>query len=235
MTPLWSFVLVALILAAIAAVLNARSGRRRQERIRLLSRYAEALGADEPVPPLPEPLDGALGDLQVHLANAAAAQHRRLDDVRATQHRLEELLGGMIEGVLVIDSAGTVLLINSQAQMLLDLPRTELPLGKPLIELTRHPDLHQLVREVMSGGVQRPFVRDLQLGGGAPLMLQVTATPLPGGSATERNSILVFHDVSDLKRLERIRRDFVANVSHELRTPLAAIRGYAETLLGGAL
>jgi len=236
MTPLWSFVLVALILAAIAAVLNARSGRRRQERIRLLSRYAEALGADEPVPPLPEPLDGALGDLQVHLTNAAAAQHRRLDDVRATQHRLEELLGGMIEGVLVIDSAGTVLLINSQAQMLLDLPRTELPLGKPLIELTRHPDLHQLVREVMSGGgAQRPFMRDLQLGGGAPLMLQVTATPLPAAPGGRRNFILVFHDVSDLKRLERIRRDFVANVSHELRTPLAAIRGYAETLLGDTL
>jgi two-component system phosphate regulon sensor histidine kinase PhoR len=83
--------------------------------------------------------------------------------------------------------------------------------------------------------MQRPFVRDLQLGGGAPLMLQVTATPLPATPGEARSFILVFHDVSDMKRLERIRRDFVANVSHELRTPLAAIRGYAETLLGGAL
>jgi len=224
-----------LVLIAAATALIVRARRRRQERVRLLSRYAEALAADEPAPPLPAPLDGALGALQVHLTNAAAAQHRRLDDVRAAQHRLEDLLGGMIEGVLVIDSTGTVLLINSQAQMLLDLPRSELPLGKPLIELTRHPDLHQLVREVMSGGgAQRPFVRDLQLGGAAPLMLQVTATPLPAAPSGRRSFILVFHDVSDLKRLERIRRDFVANVSHELRTPLAAIRGYAETLLGDA-
>jgi len=142
----------------------------------------------------------------------------------------------MIEGVLVIDAAGTVLLMNSRAQVLLDLPGTDLPLGRPLIELTRHPDLHQLVREVMhSSAMQRPFVRDLYLGGGAPLVLQVTATPMPIPSGGPRNFILVFHDVSDMKRLERIRRDFVANVSHELRTPLAAIGGYAETLLGGAL
>jgi two-component system phosphate regulon sensor histidine kinase PhoR len=120
--------------------------------------------------------------------------------------------------------------------VLLDLPHADLPLGRPLIELTRHPDLHQLVREVMSdAGTQRPFVRDLHLEGGKALVLQVTATPLPSAPGGSRSFILVFHDVSEMKRLERIRRDFVANVSHELRTPLAAIGGYAETLLGGAL
>jgi two-component system phosphate regulon sensor histidine kinase PhoR len=136
----------------------------------------------------------------------------------------------------VIDASGTVLLSNSRAQVLLDLPRADLPLGKPLIELTRHPDLHQLVREVMSGGAtEGPFVRDLHLVGAVPLVLQVTATPMPPGPGGQRSFILVFHDVSEMKRLERMRRDFVANVSHELRTPLAAIGGYAETLLGGAL
>jgi two-component system phosphate regulon sensor histidine kinase PhoR len=225
-----------LTIIAVAAGWALYRWRRDRARIRLLGRYAQALAADEAVPSLPPPLSGGLGDLQVHLASAAAAQQRRLADVRAAQRRLEDLLGGMIEGVLVIDASGRVLLINSQAQMLLDLPDEELPLGKPLIELTRHPDLHQLVRQVMmGGGAQRPFMRDLQLGGGAPLMLQVTATPLPATHGEPRSFILVFHDVSDMKRLERIRRDFVANVSHELRTPLAAIRGYAETLLGGAL
>jgi two-component system, OmpR family, phosphate regulon sensor histidine kinase PhoR len=78
-------------------------------------------------------------------------------------------------------------------------------------------------------------VRDLHLDGVKPLALQVTATPMPMPAGALRSFILVFHDVSEMKRLERIRRDFVANVSHELRTPLAAIGGYAETLLGGAL
>jgi two-component system phosphate regulon sensor histidine kinase PhoR len=129
-----------------------------------------------------------------------------------------------------------VLLSNSRAEVLLDLPHDELPSGKPLIELTRHPDLHDLVRQVMQEGpVQRPFVQELQLDGGKPLTLQVTATPLPAAADAPQSYILVFHDVTDMRRLERMRRDFVANVSHELRTPLAAIGGYTETLLGGAL
>ena len=219
-----------------AAGLTAWRWRRGRDRLRLLSRYADALLTDQSERPLPPPLEGDLGHLQVRLQRAAAVQRQRLEDVRAAQRRLEEVLGGMIEGVLLIDAAGTVLLSNSQAEVLLDLPGGDLPLGRPLIELTRHPDLHEFVREVThDGGAQRPFVRDLHLNGGKQQVLQVTATPMPPASGGLRSFILVFHDVSETKRLERIRRDFVANVSHELRTPLAAIGGYAETLLGGAL
>ena len=78
-------------------------------------------------PPLPAPLGGALGDLQLRLSRVAAAQRDRLDEARAAQRRLEDVLGGMIEGVLVIDSAGTVLLGNSRAEVLLDLPHADLP------------------------------------------------------------------------------------------------------------
>jgi two-component system phosphate regulon sensor histidine kinase PhoR len=224
------------IILAVTAALAFWWARRSRDRVQLLSRYAEALAAGESEPALPAPLGGILGDLQVRLTQAGAAGRRRLDEVRAAQRRLEEVLGGMIEGVLVIDATGTVLLGNRRAEVLLDLPRADLQLGKPLIELTRHPDLHELVREVMNdGGAPGTFVRDLHLDGAKPLVLQVTATPMPTSPGGIRSFILVFHDVSDMKRLERIRRDFVANVSHELRTPLAAIGGYAETLLGGAL
>src|SRR5579862_8071224 len=225
-------------IAVAAAVLGVvfRLRRRAAARVELLRRYTDALAAGQPPPALPLRLDGGLGDLQASLQRAAVAQQNQLDEVRAAQHRLEEVLGGMIEGVLVIDAAGTVLLSNSQAASLLDLPRGDLPLGRPLIELTRHPDLHALVREVMTGdGARRPFVRDVQIDGGKTLILQVTATPMPSAAGAPRSFILVFHDVSGMKRLERMRRDFVANVSHELRTPLAAIGGYAETLLGGPL
>jgi two-component system phosphate regulon sensor histidine kinase PhoR len=231
-------VLDVVLLLSLAAVVGLAFWRRRRmrSRLRLLSRYAQAMASGEPAPALPEPLRGALGDLQVWLSRAATSERQRLDESRARQRRLEEVLGGMIEGVLVIDATGTVVLSNQRAEVLLDLSRADLPLGKPLIELTRHPDLHEIVREVMSdGGADRPFVRDLYLEGAKPLVLQVTATPMPTTPGGQRSFILVFHDVSEMKRLERIRRDFVANVSHELRTPLAAIGGYAETLLSGAL
>jgi two-component system phosphate regulon sensor histidine kinase PhoR len=210
--------------------------RRARARIEVLTRYAGALASADADPTLPPPVRGPLGDLQLRMTQAAAAERRRLEQARAAQRRLEEVLGGMIEGVLVIDETGTVLLGNNRAKALLDLRDTDLSLGRPLIELTRHPDLHELVREVVSHSDEREtFVRDLQLEGPKPLILQVTATPMPTASGGVRSFILVFHDVSEMKRLERMRRDFVANVSHELRTPLAAIGGYAETLLGGAL
>jgi two-component system phosphate regulon sensor histidine kinase PhoR len=105
-----------------------------------------------------------------------------------------------------------------------------------LIEMTRHPDLHRLVRWVMTGdGLDPGSTLEIGLEGATPHVLQVTATPLDAGPDAGHAFILVFHDVSQMKRLERIRRDFVANVSHELRTPLAAIAGYTETLLSGAV
>jgi two-component system phosphate regulon sensor histidine kinase PhoR len=127
-----------------------------------------------------------------------------------------------------------VLFGNRRAAVLLDFAGAA-PIGRPLIELTRHPDLHALVRELVGDGPRGPLVRDLTLDGPKPQVLQVTATPMPATAAGSRSFILVLHDVSETKRLERMRRDFVANVSHELRTPLTAIGGYAETLLSGAI
>src|SRR5258705_13766699 len=123
-SPLW-LVLVAAALVVVWWL------RRRHERLRLLTTYTDALAAGEVLPLLPAPFGGALGDLQTRLSRAAAAEHARLDEARAAQHRLEEVLGGLIEGVLVIGSAGPVLLGNSRAEGLLDLPPADPPPGRP--------------------------------------------------------------------------------------------------------
>jgi two-component system phosphate regulon sensor histidine kinase PhoR len=158
---------------------------------------------------------------------------RRLAEVHGEERRLRAVLTGMLEGVLLIDAQGTVLLSNQRAEALLGLPAAQ-HLGRPLIELTRNADLQELVRSVIrDASLEHPAAREIVLDGARQHVLQVTAAPI--GAGEPGAFVLVFHDITDLKKLERVRRDFVANVSHEIRTPLAAIRGYAETLLGGEL
>jgi two-component system phosphate regulon sensor histidine kinase PhoR len=111
-----------------------------------------------------------------------------------------------------------------------------LPLqGRALIGVTRDPDLQELVRAAMHGPAHQLLVREIVFEADQRQTLRVTASPIAESGVAPQHVILVFHDISELKRLEATRRDFVANVSHELRTPLTAIRGYAETLLNGAI
>jgi two-component system phosphate regulon sensor histidine kinase PhoR len=136
----------------------------------------------------------------------------------------------MGEGLMVADREGVILLVNPAFRRLFAID--EEVEGKPLSRISRHPALHQAFRAV------REHRRELQ----EEMVIQVGGTkevsthwvPLPG-EREPGGVVAVFHDISDLKRLERIRKDFVANVSHELRTPVTVIKGYAETLLEGVL
>jgi len=226
------------LLGAVLVGLFAGVGRwRRRWRFNAeaLRDVALAVADDVPPRPLPPPGSGIDGTLQTAVMRALSHQEEKLDAAHAARQRLEDVLGGMVEGVLVIDADGTVVLSNRRADELLGMPPGR-NAGRPLIELNRHPDLLRLVRwAVRERMPDRAPSLEIALDGSGRQTLQVTATPVDGGPGNAPTYILVFHDVSAMKRLERMRRDFVANVSHELRTPLAAIAGYTETLLDGAL
>src|SRR5437899_2189436 len=117
----------------------------------------------------------------------------------------------------------------------LDLPQCE---GRRVVEVTRESDLLGVVKQVLA---KRETVHsEVVMGTVRPRSFAITAGPVVGpdpgkGRPDTTGAVLVLHDISELRRLERVRRDFVANVSHELRTPLTAIQGFAETLLGGAI
>jgi two-component system, OmpR family, phosphate regulon sensor histidine kinase PhoR len=150
---------------------------------------------------------------------------RRLDQLARDRAHMEAILGGMVEGVLVLDRQGRVQLVNRAAQQMLAVDASAV--GRRYLEVIRHPDISAQLTAALRGSDVEPH--ELPLGRDSSRVFVARAAPV--SAAGGGGAILVLHDVSDLKRADQMRRDFVANVSHELRTPLTAIRGYVEALL----
>lgn len=151
-------------------------------------------------------------------------------ELAKNQERFSAVLGGMDEGVIAIDDAGRVLIINRAARTILSIDLQHV-VGKPLAGLVRYAAVQQAVSEAWQS--EKIVNTSFRTHDEKPREVRLRVAPMAGHPLP--GLTLVFHDVSDLMRLETIRRDFVANVSHELKTPLASIKGYAETLLMGAL
>jgi two-component system phosphate regulon sensor histidine kinase PhoR len=209
--------------------------RRLSNRLSRLAEFATAVAEGEVPPPLTPAGNDPLGRLERHLVATARSLRAQLQAAREEKGKLEAVLAGMVEGVLVVDRAGIIQLSNQRADWLFRVGSHESLVGQPLVNASRDPELQDLLRAVMQDGSKRPLLREITLQGAGRENLQVTATPIEETGVAPRLFILVFHDITELKRLEATRRDFVANVSHELRTPLTAIRGYAETLRAGTI
>ncbi|MCB2189591.1 MAG: cell wall metabolism sensor histidine kinase WalK [Deltaproteobacteria bacterium] len=171
-----------------------------------------------------------VGDLGRALDNMADTLQARLEDVTQGRDRVEAILRAMVEGVVVADSEGRVVLANQAAQEMLGVE--ELTAGRHLAKQVRLTGLLEALGRVRQG--ENHVSAALKTLGPAPRSLEVHVVKLPSVE-TSAGAVAVLHDVTQRERLEQMRRDFLANVSHELRTPLAAIKGSAETLLDGAL
>ena len=166
-----------------------------------------------------------LGHAVNQMAEDLEAQLTEISEDRA---RLQAVLSSMAEGVLVVDQECKILLMNAAIERMFLLEASDV-LGRPLIEVLRHRQLHQLVQRVLESGTDQSEEVVMSIPEERVFSVQASVSEKGGVAA-----VLVFHDVSNLKRLERIRKDFVANVSHELRTPLTSIKGYIEALIDGA-
>jgi two-component system phosphate regulon sensor histidine kinase PhoR len=151
----------------------------------------------------------------------------RLTDMARERAHMEAILTGMVEGVVLVNRAGRLVLTNPAVRTMLRLPGTGE--GRQYLEVVRHPEISAQLAAALSGGTPPAVDVDLDHDGRRVVVAQVVpVSPERGGGA-----VLVLHDITDLRRADRMRRDFVANVSHELRTPLTAIRGYVEALTDG--
>ena len=168
-------------------------------------------------------LGGAFTRMQRELA-------QRVRELEQNGQRLETVLGSMVEGVIAVDAQQCVLLANQASKKLLELHNTDI-VGRPLLEITRSRAMHAAVADALSS--PRASKVEFEVVGETRRILSLRATRLPG--RTTPGAVVVLHDVTELRRLENMRREFVANVSHELKTPLASIKAYAETLQLGAV
>ncbi|MEX2015964.1 MAG: ATP-binding protein [Candidatus Hydrogenedentales bacterium] len=160
-----------------------------------------------------------------------AALDRRFREAEGRRQEMATVLASMIEGVVVIDNDDRIISLNPAAQKLFRVKQTDV-VGRAVPSVIRNADLQRLVNR--SGNTDEPVEGEVVLRDSGRTVLSVQGSVLRDSDGRRRGTIFVCHDITQLKRLETIRRDFVANVSHELRTPVTAIKGYAETLRDSA-
>jgi two-component system, OmpR family, phosphate regulon sensor histidine kinase PhoR len=168
--------------------------------------------------------DDELGTVVRALGDSVQELAQRLAERDRDWARMQAILSGMIEGVLVVDRNGRIRLANDAARRVLRLDA--LAVGRPYTETIRHPAVAHIVGAALEGRTPEAVV--LSPPRDASRTIIARAAPTEGPIAL--GTVLVLHDITDIRRADQMRRDFVANVSHELRTPLTAIRGYLEAL-----
>ncbi|HVO11962.1 MAG TPA: ATP-binding protein [Vicinamibacteria bacterium] len=222
---LWWSAALALALALLATallslLLSASLGRTLNE----LMDGARRLAQGDLSARLPARRDDELGELAHILSHSAAQLQQQLAEIARDRGRTEAVLSALEDGVLAVDHRGVVVLAN--ARLAGALPLTQ-PIGRHYLEVVRQREVGELVERVLRTGERATAEVELLNVG---RVFTITALPFPGAEGTPHGAVLTFNDATERRRVERMRRDFVANASHELRTPLTSIRGFVEAL-----
>ena len=180
----------------------------------------------------PRPDNVELAGLAEALNAMAVQLQDRIQSLQRQRNELEAVLGSMVEGVLAVDTEERLLSLNAAAARLLGVSAEE-SVGRTIQEAVRHADLQKFIQRTLASNT--PIESEIILAGHEETYLQAHGTLLKGAQGMRIGALVVVNDHTRVRRLENMRRDFVANVSHELKTPITSIRGFVETLADGAM
>ncbi|MGB7947152.1 MAG: ATP-binding protein [Candidatus Binatia bacterium] len=223
--------LVGLLLCSLSGLAVAYLfSRRLSKRINRLTEFSKEVAEGQFTEPIfPRTGDDELNLLEQNLHDMSLRIRDNINDLKSEKEKVDSILRCMVEGLVVIDPKGKVLLINDQAKTMFGVTDEQIRDGS-FVEISRNPEIRAVLREVLAFDFSKhTYSKRVSIEDGR--WFRVNAVSLKSGKEQASGSILVFHDITEIQRLETVRSDFVANVSHELRTPLTAIRGYVETLL----
>ena len=215
-------IFVAIVLSALLSTPFARG-------LGALMGAARRLAAGDFSARIPVEREDELAELARILNRSAEDLQVRLAEIARDRARTGAILAALEEGILAVDHEGTVLLANEAVKRGLAL---EAPEDRHYLEALRQSEVSEVVEHVLRTGERRAIDAEIRH---VKRHFAIVGLPFPGAEGSPHGAILTFHDATERRRVEQIRRDFVANASHELRTPLTSIRGFVEALEDGAM
>jgi two-component system phosphate regulon sensor histidine kinase PhoR len=226
---------VSLVILLVAGAALLAVSRRFTRRVQHLKEFSQRVAAGDFRPLAAEREGDELEELARTLNDTAARLDATIRALTEERNQSAAILASMAEGVAVVGPDERVLFCNAAFCRAVEAD-AEGCRGRPLIEAARNPEIVDAARKTLATGASTRSEIGALRGRSFEIIAAPVELTLHGESAAaQRGVVLVLYDLSELRRLERVRRDFVANVSHEFKTPLTAIQGFAETLLGGAL
>ena len=218
------------IIALLAAGISWVISRRISQPIEQMKKSAEHFANGDLSHRLTPPQTEEMGGLADAMNQMAAQLNDRIETIIRQRNQLETVLASMLEGVIAIDTEERIVSINQTAARLFEKEPADCQ-GKSIQEIIRSPALQQFIRAAISN--TNPTEEDITVFQNEERVIGVKGSPIFDANQDQIGTLVVFHDVTQLRRLENMRRDFVANVSHEIKTPLTAIKGFVETLQQG--
>jgi two-component system phosphate regulon sensor histidine kinase PhoR len=224
----WAGVFIAVCAAGVTLVISRKITRPIEE----MKEGAKQFAAGRLDHRVPVPNSAELAELAESLNETADRLKQTIETITNQKNQLEAVLASMAEGVIAVDADGKIVSINRKAEQLLEINVSSV-VGHSIEEVIRNDAIQRFMRYTLMSS--SPTEEDIVLSAQQPISLRARGTYLTDHQGNKNGAVIVLSDMTQMRRLENIRRDFVANVSHELRTPITSIKGFVETLLDGAI